>query len=189
MKISIAAVLAAVTFACSASVHAQSSIIAWSALDAGVAVAGTGNSYVTSVLGQSFTGASSTGNSGIRSGFLAYPFLPAVSSGVQAAGDQGTPKQYELRQNYPNPFNPSTTIQFALPHASGVLLTVYNVLGQEVARLVDEVRPAGYHTVVWNGKNGAGSSVSSGVYFFRISAQDVNGSGNFSQLKKMILLK
>jgi hypothetical protein len=99
----------------------------------------------------------------------------ALSGGAQAAG---MPKSFSLAQNYPNPFNPNTEISFALPVASRVELTVYNVLGQTVTTLVDGDMPAGEHIVSWNA-----SSVSSGVYFYRLST---NG---FVETKKMMLLK
>jgi hypothetical protein len=93
------------------------------------------------------------------------------------------PKAIALNQNYPNPFNPSTQIRYALPAQSFVSLTVYNAVGQEVARLADEVQEAGYHEVRWNGTNGSGMPVSTGIYFYRMRA------GNFVDTKKMILVK
>jgi hypothetical protein len=93
------------------------------------------------------------------------------------------PSDYELVQNYPNPFNPDTKIQFNLPSAGKVLLTVININGQKVATLVDRSMDAGVHLVTWDGRNEIGASVASGVYFYRI---EVNG---FQQTKKMMLLK
>jgi hypothetical protein len=93
------------------------------------------------------------------------------------------PTEYALDQNYPNPFNPDTHIGFALPNDSRVQLTVYNVLGQHVRTLIDGEMPAGYHDVLWDGNDADGSSVASGVYFYRISAQ------GFESSKKMMLLK
>ena len=95
----------------------------------------------------------------------------------------GLPGQYSLAQNHPNPFNPQTTIRYTLPKASHVELVVYDVLGRQVRRLVQGVQPAGYHTVVWNGRNSHGQMVASGLYFYRIA------SGSFSETKKMVLLK
>lgn len=88
------------------------------------------------------------------------------------------PKTYELYQNYPNPFNPSTVIRFALPVESKVILKVYNILGQEVATLVDGEMVAGYHKVVFNANN-----LSSGVYFYRLDAN------KFSKTMKFMLVK
>lgn len=94
------------------------------------------------------------------------------------------PKEYALMQNYPNPFNPNTTIKYALPFTSEVKLTVYNILGKVVRELVGKNQTAGYHEV-----NFDGSSVSSGVYFYRITAKSADGSKEFRDVKKLILMK
>jgi hypothetical protein len=104
-------------------------------------------------------------------------------------GVEGTahplPQIYALDQNFPNPFNPATTIKYELPTDSKVSLKVYNVLGQVVAVLVDEVQAANYKSVEWNT-----SAVSSSVYFYKLEATSVaNPSKSFTQVKKMILLK
>ncbi len=101
----------------------------------------------------------------------------------------GLPEVFELAQNYPNPFNPSTTIRYALPEAANVKLNVYNLLGQQVATLTNEVHNAGYYDVVWNGRNQTGAQVATGVYFYRIEATPVNGGAPFISLKKALLLK
>ena len=90
----------------------------------------------------------------------------------------GLPATYELAQNYPNPFNPSTTIRVALPEASNVKLTVYNILGQEVAQLINGFRNAGTYNVVWNAQE-----VSTGIYVYRLEA------GSNVITKKMTLIK
>jgi hypothetical protein len=105
-------------------------------------------------------------------------FLGVVISSVAERIGTGAPGTYALSQNYPNPFNPSTVIRYGLPAAGMTTLKVYNILGQEVATLVNEVQPAGTYTVRFNA-----SSLSSGVYFFRIL------SGSFSAVKKMVLVK
>lgn len=92
-----------------------------------------------------------------------------------------------LMQNYPNPFNPSTNIDFSLKGDSYVSLKIYNIRGQIVKTLVADEMQAGYHSVVWNGTNDSGKSVSSGVY---LSGFDTNNqSGDYTSVKKMILLK
>ena len=88
------------------------------------------------------------------------------------------PTEFSLEQNYPNPFNPSTTIRYELPHASRVSLKVYNTLGQEVATLVNETKPAGVYTVQFDA-----GSLASGVYFYRLQA------GDFVEAKKLVLLR
>lgn len=90
----------------------------------------------------------------------------------------GIPTEFALSQNYPNPFNPVTSIKFALPQASQVSLVVYNLLGQQVALLVNEAREAGYHQVSLDGH-----TLSSGVYFYRLEA------GSFVATRKLMLLK
>ncbi|MCH7954479.1 MAG: T9SS type A sorting domain-containing protein [Candidatus Marinimicrobia bacterium] len=85
---------------------------------------------------------------------------------------------YKLNQNYPNPFNPVTNISYTLPISSEVSLIIYNLLGDEVARLVDGFQQAGEYNTTWNASN-----VSSGIYFYRLR------SGNFVQTRKMVLLK
>ncbi len=90
------------------------------------------------------------------------------------------PTVFALDQNYPNPFNPSTDISFALPTAGRVSLIIYNVLGQEVETLVDGNLDAGNHTVTWEA-----SSYSSGVYFYRLIADN----DKFVKTNKMMVLK
>lgn len=88
------------------------------------------------------------------------------------------PEEFSLEQNYPNPFNPSTTIQFRIPNASFVNLKVYDILGREVATLVNEEKPVGSYDVNFNA-----SQLSSGIYFYKLRA------GNFVETKKMILIR
>lgn len=78
------------------------------------------------------------------------------------------PTTIELLPNYPNPFNPGTTIRYLLPKSEKVELSVYNILGQHVATLVNETKPAGRHFVVWDSKDSRGSSLSSGIYFYQL---------------------
>jgi hypothetical protein len=93
------------------------------------------------------------------------------------------PRKFTLQQNYPNPFNPATIIEYTLPKTSKVKIQIYNVLGQMVRNLVDELQDQGYKMILWDGKDDRGHELSSGVYFYRIRA------GNFVKSKKMILLK
>ena len=94
------------------------------------------------------------------------------------------PVTYRLAQNYPNPFNPTTTIKYEIPKDSKVKLVIYDILGREVKTLVNnEIKSAGYYKVEFNMQNYA-----SGVYFYRIEADDLKG-GKFVDAKKMVLVK
>jgi hypothetical protein len=94
-----------------------------------------------------------------------------------------TPNAYRLSQNFPNPFNPTTTIRFDIKSKGHVRLRIYNVAGQLVKTLVDDVMDAGSYTKEWKGTNNLGSKVASGVYFYRIEA------GGYENVKKMVLLR
>jgi photosystem II stability/assembly factor-like uncharacterized protein len=99
---------------------------------------------------------------------------PVVSVAIQ----KRTPEGLELKQNYPNPFNPSTTIRYAVPSRTHVVIKIFNILGDEVATLVDGVKDPGSHEVTWNG-----TGISSGVYLYRLQA------GHFIETKKLLLVR
>jgi len=104
-----------------------------------------------------------------------------VYSGIIVGIDDeraGLPTEFTLAQNYPNPFNPETMIRYSIPKAENVSLVIYNLIGEEVAHLIDKLKPAGRYTVTWNASNFA-----SGIYFYRLQA------GDFVQTRKMVLLK
>jgi hypothetical protein len=88
-----------------------------------------------------------------------------------------------LYQNYPNPFNPTTTIRYTVAETSPVDITIYNVRGERVRRLLSETMPPGPHEVTWDGTNDRGQQVASGVYFYRLQV------GGFADVKKMVVLK
>jgi len=129
---------------------------------------------------------------------LSYEFVILEENGVQCQvaiddiyWDGGTtdvtdetlpPPEFKLG-NYPNPFNPNTTISFNLKSASQVSLDVYNIQGQRIRSLVNGWIPAGDHTRAWDGKDGSGKVMPSGVYFLRLNTE--HGSG----LKKCLMLK
>jgi len=102
---------------------------------------------------------------------------------AMASEEDVLPSSYILEQNYPNPFNPETNIEFSLPQAARMKLTVFNVLGQSVNDLVDGELPRGVHTVVWDGTDNNGRAVSSGVYFYRLETDTQQ------MTRKMMLLK
>ncbi len=95
-----------------------------------------------------------------------------------------TPSVYALEQNYPNPFNPATTIKYTLPTQSSVKLSVYNMLGEVVTELVDQVQETGYYEIQWDASN-----LSSGMYIYTLEAQSVEDQNDFRSLKKMLLVK
>jgi hypothetical protein len=131
------------------------------------------------------TGTSNLNTLAIRTDTLVVSVAEELGSGI--------PESYALFQNYPNPFNPTTQIQYALPQASRVRLSIYNTLGQEVVRLVDETRSAGYHATVWNARSSSGARVASGMYVYRIEAIPLDGNAGgaepFITTKKMVVLK
>jgi hypothetical protein len=93
------------------------------------------------------------------------------------------PEALSLEGNYPNPFNPVTTIRFGLPEPQNVRITVVNILGQEITELVNGWKDIGRHEVIWQGVDGSGKAVASGMYFTVLS------DGNKIIVQKMLLLK
>ncbi len=108
----------------------------------------------------------------------------AESEGL-TAGDEGPalPAVFALGQNYPNPFNPTTTISFTLPESGKIKLTIYNMMGKRIKTLYHGQATAGRHQVVWNAKNEQGVKVASGVYIYKLEAN------NFQAMKRLILMK
>jgi hypothetical protein len=99
------------------------------------------------------------------------------------------PEVFSLEQNYPNPFNPTTRIQYTLPVDAFVRLTIFTILGQEVATLVNSQEGTGYKSVEWNGKDLTSHEVSSGMYYYRLEATSTKNIGiSFIETKKMLLL-
>jgi hypothetical protein len=131
-----------------------------------IALDNLGNVYVTG----------SSGGSGTSDDFATIKYSQSPTSIDQIKYD--LPEKYSLNQNFPNPFNPSTNISYQLPFSGQVALKIYDVLGKEVATLVNEEKPAGSYQVNWNASN-----LSSGIYFYRLH------TGSFVETKKMILLK
>ena len=97
---------------------------------------------------------------------------------------------YKLSQNYPNPFNPNTTIIYQIPELSSVTIKVYDVLGNEVATLVNEEKNIGNYEIEFNSHSGSAWNLTSGVYFYSLQVYPANGgAGSFVETRKMILLK
>ncbi len=118
------------------------------------------------------------------------PYRLKVLAGEQGFVEEATdeilaqlPEQLALAQNYPNPFNPATTIGYALPRPAKVSLKIYNLLGQEIATLVNDWRELGYYSIAWQGRDQAGQSVASGMYFVVLRVDER------TLTRKMVLLR
>ena len=106
-----------------------------------------------------------------------------IGAGVSNVDDNLVPLITELQGNYPNPFNPETAISYAVKEDGAVNLKIYNLKGQLVKNLVNEQVKAGYHSIVWNGKDNFGTDVATGIYLYRLETKTYN------QTKKMMLMK
>jgi len=111
------------------------------------------------------------------------PHADAITDVEENVGNNNLPEVYSLSQNYPNPFNPSTTIKYSIPKRTDVTISVYNLLGRKIRTITIEKQSAGEHEVNWDGTDQSGKAVASGIYFYRLT------SGNYTESKKMILLK
>jgi poly(3-hydroxybutyrate) depolymerase len=109
----------------------------------------------------------------------------AIMNNITTSTDDGSlsPESYTLHQNYPNPFNPVTTISYDIPEDALVNVTIYNMGGEVVKTLINQVQTSGYKSIQWNATNTVGQAVSAGLYLYRIHA------GDFIMSKKMVLLK
>jgi hypothetical protein len=119
---------------------------------------------------------------------LGLAYLDQITTDVEDDENGFSPTEYSLKQNYPNPFNPNTRIDFSLPMESSVKLVIYNILGQELIRLVDNEMVAGNHSISWNAKDATGKQLTSGIYLYKLTASEIDGN-EFNETKKMILLK
>lgn len=159
-----------------AATEAQNSQISWWVFSGG---GGTGTGAyvrVRSAAGQPFSGRARMAGTQIVSGFFADTLLSGPVTGITEEPYAGEP--YALQQNYPNPFNPSTTVNYSLARGGPVDLSLYNLLGERVAVLVNEVREAGVHTLRLDA-----SRLPTGTYFLRLRA------GSFSQVRRIVLVK
>jgi hypothetical protein len=109
---------------------------------------------------------------------------PTVATNV----DSQVPLSFGLQQNYPNPFNPSTTIELSVPEQSHLAMKIFDVLGREVVALLDGERAPGIYRISWDGKNGGGVPVQSGVYYCRLIARTQAGQV-FTQTRRMTVVK
>ena len=124
--------------------------------------------------------------SGVRLANRSAQSIPVTAGNmtVSLLSRAGAPQSFGLHQAAPNPFNPSTTIVYEVPQQAHITLTVYNLLGQEVVRLVDQAQAPGRYQAVWNARNGQGQTVASGVYLYRITTNT-----GFTQAHRMTLVK
>ena len=106
-----------------------------------------------------------------------------VRTVIEAVGGTALPRTAALAQNYPNPFNPITSLRYDLPEQAQVTLTIYDLMGREIAKLVNTPQQPGFKSVQWNATDMYGKPVSAGIYLYQIQA------GEFVQTKKMVLLK
>ena len=148
---------------------------------------GASNNFIKSIVLQKdgniiAAGYSANNDSSNVVNVIARYLANAQTSGIKEKNKEEIPFAFKLMQNYPNPFNPSTKIDYTIPagtqHAVSVQLKVYDILGREVATLVNEEKPAGNYKVTFDAKN-----LASGIYFYRLKA------GNYISVKKMILLR
>jgi hypothetical protein len=166
--------------------------IPWSVISTGGVMTTNGSTLrVSATARQTAIGKAEDSNRRLYSGFW-------NPSGLVTAVEEGKepflPNAYELRQNYPNPFNPSTTIDYTLPRTSRVTLVIYNIRGEQVRMLVDDIQTAGYKTANWDGRDNWGKEVSSGLYLYQIIAEPLQDTSiaravMFTQSNKMLLLK
>ncbi len=114
--------------------------------------------------------------------------IPVSGTGVSAEnGMELIPLVTKLQGNFPNPFNPATSIKYALHEDAKICIEIFNIKGQKVKTLIDEQQSAGYHSVMWNGKDNSGKTAASGLYFYKMASE--GNSGDYTSIKKMILLK
>ncbi|PKK83953.1 MAG: hypothetical protein CVT49_05875 [candidate division Zixibacteria bacterium HGW-Zixibacteria-1] len=114
---------------------------------------------------------------------LCWEVVDTAGTDVRDLDKNILPTQFELGQNYPNPFNPTTRFEFAVPEKSNVNISVFNILGQKITTLVDGEYAAGYYSVDWDSRSDNGSEVASGIYFYKIEAN------NYTNTKKLMLIR
>ena len=158
----------------------QTSAVPWSAFSGGFGAATSTSTAVLASTGE-IVGAAEGGNTIVKSGFLVVKLQPGSTTAIDVA--EGLPTTYALRQNYPNPFNPSTTLRFDLPIATDIHIVVYDLLGREVARLVEQHLEPGHHQLVWNGRDRNGREVPTGMYIVLMATPEYRKS------IKLLLLK
>ena len=154
----------------------------WVSINSGGIGQQASSSYMAGLsCGQVVSGVSASSSYRVSFGF--WQTGVTAPTEVIEISDEVLPTSFGLSQNYPNPFNPTTVIEFTVPRREHVRLEVYNLLGQRVITLVDEAMSPGTFRATWDGTDGDGRRVASGVYLARITAD------NIVQTRKMILMK
>lgn len=149
--------------------------ISSSVIGSGGSTISNANNILVSTVGEAFIGKSSNTVNQNQMGFW-YVYQQSTITDVE--DEETSPTVFKLEQNYPNPFNPSTKISYSLKTEGRVSLKIYNTLGEEVIKLVDEIKPAGIYEAGFNA-----SELPSGIYIYRMQ------SGEYVSSKKMLLIK
>jgi hypothetical protein len=178
MKIRALVAIVVVTAMSSLSVTATANaqfVITKSVIASGGGIMTSGNFTLNGTVGQAVVGKTTSGSFDVFQGF----WTPGMTGPLAVARGAGQATGYDLAQNFPNPFNPSTTIRFSVPERTKVTLRVMNLLGEEVARIIDnESYDAGTWEVPYLAKD-----IPSGTYVYRLEA------GNIVKTRKMVLMK
>lgn len=148
----------------------------------GISLDNSSNSYITGA----FQNIANFGNTTLISNGDRDIFVAKIGeeTGTSVDDDYALENRMLLLANYPNPFNPQTTISYSIPHNGKVSIEIYNIRGQRIKTLINNDMPAGYHSVVWDGKDENGKPVSSEIYLYKLKVGD-----KYTKIKKMILLK
>ena len=169
-------------------IYGQTSRIEWFAFSTGFGESASLNTTLKTIIGDPIVGTSSNEGSSISSGFFSNPASTGIVTDINEKSVETIPTSFQLNQNYPNPFNPTTNIKFSVNEQSTVKIIIYDLLGRKVKTLLDEVRNAGNYIVNWNGENELNNEVSSGIYFYNLTAIGADNK-KFISTKKMILLR
>ena len=174
---------------CPMSVGSQNTTIPSSSFNMAFGASSGANITVQSSAGEVLVGLSEGENTRTESGFLVV-VLQQQEAALGVEEQAGLPTDFNLHQNYPNPFNPSTTLRFDLPAATDIHIVVYDLLGREVVRLVEQRLEAGYHRVVWDGRDRRGREVPTGMYIVQMLVPPTAGATpEYRKSIKLVLLK
>jgi hypothetical protein len=168
--------------------HSTNYTLQRSVIDQAGAASQSTNYKATDAVGQPFAiGVATSTNYRADMGFLGGFIL---DTGVAETDETSIPSEFGLFQNHPNPFNPETVIEFQVPLACDVLITIHDIHGRKVHTLIHEQRSAGFHSIIWDGRGRNGQMVASGMYFYRLEARATGErQRSFMDVKKMIFMK